>query len=106
MWKLTACDLCEIARNSVMQSGFPHDTKRHWVADEYWLPGPAGNDMRKTNVPNIRMQFRLDVLTTEQQLITNGAARCARGSGAARVCEQRGRAPLALLCVCVHVCVG
>eukprot|EP00959_Pyramimonas_sp_CCMP1952_P306717 6419017-Pyramimonas_sp.AAC.1 len=75
VWKLTACDLCEIARNSVMQSGFPHDTKKHWVSDEYWLPGPAGNDMRKTNVPNIRMQFRLDVLATEHKLVTDGAAR-------------------------------
>ena len=24
VWKLTATDLCEIARNSVIHSGFPH----------------------------------------------------------------------------------
>ena len=24
VWKLTATDLCEIARNSVLHSGFPH----------------------------------------------------------------------------------
>jgi hypothetical protein len=27
VWKLSACDLCEIARNSVYQSGFSHATK-------------------------------------------------------------------------------
>lgn len=24
VWKLSTCDLCEIARNSVLQSGFSH----------------------------------------------------------------------------------
>jgi hypothetical protein len=24
VWKLSTCDMCEIARNSVLQSGFPH----------------------------------------------------------------------------------
>ena len=24
VWKLSTCDMCEIARNSVQQSGFPH----------------------------------------------------------------------------------
>jgi len=27
VWKLSACDLCEIARNSVYQSGFSHALK-------------------------------------------------------------------------------
>ena len=27
VWKLSSCDLCEIARNSVYQSGFDHRTK-------------------------------------------------------------------------------
>ena len=27
VWKLTATDLCEIARNSVMHSGFPHQVR-------------------------------------------------------------------------------
>ena len=25
VWKLSTCDMCEIARNSVLQSGFPHE---------------------------------------------------------------------------------
>src|SRR5690242_16752130 len=24
VWKLSACDMCELARNSVLMSGFPH----------------------------------------------------------------------------------
>ena len=27
VWKLTATDLCEIARNSVLHSGFPHQVR-------------------------------------------------------------------------------
>lgn len=27
VWKLSACDLCEVARNSVYQSGFSHAAK-------------------------------------------------------------------------------
>ncbi len=32
----------------------------HWVHQYYWLPGPQGNDIHKTNVPNLRMRFRYD----------------------------------------------
>ena len=36
VWKLTATDLCEIARNSVLHSGFPHQVRppprtRMWI---------------------------------------------------------------------------
>jgi len=31
LWKLSTCDLCEIARNSVLQSGFSHQVKSHFV---------------------------------------------------------------------------
>lgn len=24
VWKLSSCDMCELARNSVLMSGFPH----------------------------------------------------------------------------------
>lgn len=58
MWKLSSADLCEIARNGVLHSGYPHACKKHWVASEYWRPGPDGNDIHKTNVPNLRLRFR------------------------------------------------
>ena len=34
--------------------------KMHWVHENYWQPGPQGNDIQKTNVPNLRMRFRFD----------------------------------------------
>lgn len=73
VWKLSATDLCEIARNGVMQSGFPSACKKHWVSERYWIPGPEGNDIHKTNVPNLRLRFRQDTYNNEMQLVLNGA---------------------------------
>ncbi|KAL6519471.1 hypothetical protein OROGR_018791 [Orobanche gracilis] len=58
VWKLSSCDLCEIARNSVYQSGFSHTLKSHWIGKGYFKHGPDGNDIHKTNVPHIRLEFR------------------------------------------------
>ena len=74
VWKLSSCDLCEIARNSVLNSGFSHADKVHWVGDTYWLPGSAGNDTHKTNVPDVRVRFRHETLQAEKHLIAKGAA--------------------------------
>lgn len=30
----------------------------HWIGKEYFKRGPDGNDIRKTNVPHIRLEFR------------------------------------------------
>lgn len=43
VWHLNACDICEIARNSVYQSGFEHSVKSYWLGPDYLQPGPAGN---------------------------------------------------------------
>mmetsp|Transcript_13184 Transcript_13184/g.48068 ORF Transcript_13184/g.48068 Transcript_13184/m.48068 type:complete len:866 (-) Transcript_13184:123-2720(-) len=68
VWKLTACDICEIARNSVLVSGFPHHCKEHWVG-EYWKVGSDSNDPHKTNVPSIRVAFRHEVWMNEMKNI-------------------------------------
>jgi AMP deaminase len=68
VWKLSAADLCEIARNSVIQSGFPHPVKLHWVGP-YWRVGTDGNDVQRTNVPNLRIRFRTDVYQSELRFI-------------------------------------
>eukprot|EP00197_Chlamydomonas_leiostraca_P011982 CAMPEP_0202859138 /NCGR_PEP_ID=MMETSP1391-20130828/1384_1 /ASSEMBLY_ACC=CAM_ASM_000867 /TAXON_ID=1034604 /ORGANISM="Chlamydomonas leiostraca, Strain SAG 11-49" /LENGTH=996 /DNA_ID=CAMNT_0049538147 /DNA_START=131 /DNA_END=3121 /DNA_ORIENTATION=+ len=73
VWKLSSADLCEIARNGVLHSGFPHACKKHWVAGEYWRPGPDGNDIHKTNVPNLRLRFRYDTYMDEMRLVAHGA---------------------------------
>lgn len=43
VWHLNACDICEIALNSVYQSGFEHSVKSYWLGEDYLQPGPAGN---------------------------------------------------------------
>ena len=45
----------------------------HWVHQTYWKPGPDGNDIHKTNVPNLRMRFRYDAHQSEQSLVLEGA---------------------------------
>lgn len=75
VWKLSGTDLCEIARSSVLHSGYPHEVKMHWVANQYWKEGPEGNDVQKTNVPDLRLRFRKDCIDEERRLIALGAAR-------------------------------
>ena len=45
VWKLSSIDMCELAVNSVKQSGFPHEMKKTMLSDRYRAPGPAGNDI-------------------------------------------------------------
>ncbi|THH16717.1 hypothetical protein EW146_g3968 [Bondarzewia mesenterica] len=71
--KLPQSSLCELARNSVIQSGFEMEVKRHWLGHEWYLPGDAGNEINKTNVPNERLKFRHETLMEELALI--GASR-------------------------------
>ncbi|KAL6336496.1 hypothetical protein AAG906_022437 [Vitis piasezkii] len=72
VWRLSSCDLCEIARNSVYQSGFSHALKSHWIGQEYYKRGPDGNDIRKTNVPHIRVEFRETIWREEMQQVYLG----------------------------------
>jgi hypothetical protein len=54
IYRLSQADTCEIARNSVLQSGFNDNEKLHWVGSlDRWK-----NDILKTNVPNVRIRFR------------------------------------------------
>jgi len=64
-WKLNPVDLCEIARNSVLQSGFEPQLKRHWLGPNYKCPGRSGNSIHHSNVPNTRLQYRWDTLQEE-----------------------------------------
>jgi AMP deaminase len=74
VWKLSGTDLCEVARNSVLHSGFPTQVKMHWIHDHYWLPGPEGNNIQKTNVPALRMCFRRDCHMDELNLLGKGSS--------------------------------
>ncbi|XP_049863701.1 AMP deaminase 2 isoform X2 [Schistocerca gregaria] len=65
VWKLSSCDMCELARNSVLMSGFPHKMKQYWLGPNYTKEGVAGNDITRTNVPDIRVAFRYETLVDE-----------------------------------------
>ncbi|KAL0584382.1 hypothetical protein ABG067_005733 [Albugo candida] len=71
VWKLSSADICEIARNSVLQSGFEHEFKKHYLGKKYSLPGAQGNDIRMTNVPDIRVNYRHETLASELAFIQN-----------------------------------
>ncbi|XP_029361995.1 AMP deaminase 1 isoform X1 [Echeneis naucrates] len=72
VFKLSTCDMCEISRNSVLQSGMSHEEKLHCLGQHYLKEGPEGNDIRKTNVAQIRMAYRYETLCYELNLIKEG----------------------------------
>ncbi|KAH0620889.1 hypothetical protein JD844_021769 [Phrynosoma platyrhinos] len=71
VWKLSTCDLCEIARNSVLQSGMSHKEKQKCLGVNYCNEGPEGNDIRKTNVAQIRMAYRYETLCNELSFLSD-----------------------------------
>ncbi|KAG2009706.1 AMP deaminase [Coprinopsis cinerea AmutBmut pab1-1] len=87
IYKLPQSSLAELARNSVRQSGFEMEIKRHWLGNNWYLPGAAGNDIHKTNVPDIRLQYRHQTLLGELEMLKRASAMSvesvspARGTG-------------------------
>ncbi|KAM8938739.1 AMP deaminase 3 [Pelodytes ibericus] len=71
VWKLSTCDLCEIARNSVLQSGLSDKEKKHFLGVNYMKEGPWGNDISRTNVSQIRMAFRYETLCNELSFLAD-----------------------------------
>ncbi|MFT7802763.1 AMP deaminase 3-like [Arapaima gigas] len=65
LWKLSTCDVCEIARNSVLQSGLSHQEKMLFLGEQYLCDGPEGNNIRLTNVAQIRIAYRHETLCNE-----------------------------------------
>ncbi|KAJ3747592.1 hypothetical protein DFH05DRAFT_1393154 [Lentinula detonsa] len=84
IYKMPQSSLAELARNSVIQSGFEMEIKKHWLGHQWYLPGSAGNDIHKTNVPNIRLAFRHQTLLEELEMIMKPLktqSRAANGGG-------------------------
>jgi AMP deaminase len=69
VWKLSATDLSEIARNSVLQSGFEHPFKAHFIGGRYNTRGPGGNDINLTNVPS---EFREGCVCLRVRVVGSG----------------------------------
>lgn len=70
VWKLSSCDMCELARNSVLMSGFSQKVKRSWLGPHHRKEGQECNDIRRTNVPDIRVAYRYETMCEELNLIT------------------------------------
>ncbi|KAF8795086.1 AMP deaminase 2-like [Argiope bruennichi] len=68
--KLSSCDMCELSRNSVLMSGFPDKWKKYWLGPHYMKEGVAGNDIHRTNVPDIRVSYRYETLVEELETIS------------------------------------
>ena len=71
VWKMNPVDMCELARNSVAMSGFPTWVKNHWLGNNFRKEGIAGNVVKRTNVPDIRVAYRYETLSHELDLITS-----------------------------------
>lgn len=72
VWKLSNTDLCELARNSVLQSGFEACVKAAWLGENWYKPGNAGNDISLSNVPSIRICYRFETLLEELRMVYEG----------------------------------
>ncbi|RAL08440.1 AMP deaminase [Aspergillus homomorphus CBS 101889] len=68
IYKFSAVDMCELAKNSVEQSGFELSLKKRWLGSKCSSPGVMGNNVAKSNVPDIREQFRHETLLGELAL--------------------------------------
>ncbi|KAJ2698556.1 AMP deaminase [Coemansia sp. IMI 209128] len=72
IWKYSSVDMCELAMNSVIQSGFEAEVKRHWIGREYLETGQT--EVHKTNVPLCRLKYRSSTLEQEHAVIAKMAA--------------------------------
>lgn len=67
LFRLSSADLCELARNSVLQSGFPKDVIERWLGSS----DRHTNVMEKSNVPMVRLRYRSQCHTEEMGLLLN-----------------------------------
>ncbi|OTB01494.1 hypothetical protein M426DRAFT_323385 [Hypoxylon sp. CI-4A] len=71
IYKLSPVDMCELAKNSVRQSGYEYSVKQQWLGEKFNLPGKDGNSMVKTNVPDRREEFRYHTWVEEHRMISS-----------------------------------
>ncbi|ESS63425.1 adenosine monophosphate deaminase-like protein [Trypanosoma cruzi] len=69
VWGLSPNDLCEIARNSVLQSGFDYVFKRDAIGDQWYMSSSLGNDSLRTHLSDIRVAFRFETYHTEMDIL-------------------------------------
>lgn len=52
---------------------FGLQVKQHWIGYNYKQEGVAGNDIQRTNLPDIRVSYRHETLLDELQTISRAA---------------------------------
>lgn len=72
---LSTVSLCELARNSVLQSGFSYEKKQKWIGNEFMEGGPSSNDTNKTSLSWIRYTYRYEAFREEMDYVTRHADR-------------------------------
>jgi AMP deaminase len=70
VWDLSNVDLCEIVRNSVIQSGFNKQTKKQWLGDHFEGGTPESNDINFSNLPHVRYMFRYETFHEENLFLS------------------------------------
>lgn len=65
IWTLEFNDLCEVARNSVLISGFSPAWKEKALGKLYFLNSTLGNDVGRSRVSDIRIAYRYEAYHTE-----------------------------------------
>lgn len=67
VWKLSTVDLCEIAKNSVLQSGFEPTYIKHWLGVNLNEPLHFQNHPEKTNIAPTRARYRASTFNEEYE---------------------------------------
>ena len=67
--------MCELARNSVAQSGWENSIKEEWIGKHWHKTGVEGNDIQKTNIPDIRIKHGEEALLNELDTLRRYAPR-------------------------------
>ncbi|KAK3355952.1 hypothetical protein B0H65DRAFT_417687 [Neurospora tetraspora] len=93
IYKLSPVDMCELAKNSVMQSGYEYSIKEQWLGKNFHLPGAQGNNMVKTNVPDRRVEFRYRTLLEERGMVERYNALAAESAAASAQAAPKSPAP-------------
>ena len=73
--ELSNVSLCEIARNSVLQSGFSYHIKKKWLGNDFLEGSRNSNDSSKTSLSWIRYTYRYEAFIEETDYICRHADR-------------------------------
>lgn len=60
--------MCQVLCSDVLSC---LQAKSYWLGPKYSKEGPESNDIRRTNVPDIRVAYRSETLLEELNLITH-----------------------------------